>query len=68
MADWMNRTIAKAKAGDAEATLMTDYVYDQMVYLQKLTAEPFDETATLRRVVQSRSIRFGGCRIHLIRG
>ncbi|RPF20719.1 hypothetical protein [Myceligenerans xiligouense] len=51
---WVDDLVAKAKSGDQRAVRMAKHVYDELRYLKTLDEEPEDDTATLKRVRQSR--------------
>lgn len=51
---WVDDLVAKAKSGDQHAVRMAKHVYDELSYLKTLDEEPEDDTATLKRVRQSR--------------
>lgn len=53
----MDDIIARAKVGDARAILMAKYLSDELEYLRDLTAEPTEDTATLKSVRQSGKYR-----------
>lgn len=51
---WVDALVAKAKSGDPSALLMARYAYDELDYLRQLSAPPGEDTATLKRVRQSK--------------
>ncbi len=51
---WVDDLVAKAKAGDGPAVRMARHVYDEFTYLKELEEVPTEDTATLKRVRQSR--------------
>lgn len=53
MADWIRSKSALAKTGDENALRITTYLYAQLSHLKDLQAEPEEDTATLKKVVQS---------------
>lgn len=56
-ARWTATLIEKAKAGDPYSQRVAARVLDQLRYLQALPEAPIDESATLKRVRQSRKYR-----------
>lgn len=54
-ARWVDDLVARSKDGDAHAFTMSRHVLDELNYLKDLEAEPDEDTATLKRVRQSRS-------------
>ena len=51
---WVDDLVAKAKTGDDLAVRMAKHVLDELNYIKSLTSEPTEDTATLKRVRQSR--------------
>jgi len=54
-ARWVDDLVARAENGDANALTMSRHVLDELNYLKDLEAQPDEDTATLKRVRQSRS-------------
>ncbi|HZC52787.1 MAG TPA: hypothetical protein VE441_09855 [Mycobacterium sp.] len=52
---WLDRLIERANSGDAAAATQLDLVYAELEYLQELKEAPSEDTATLKRVRQSRT-------------
>jgi hypothetical protein len=52
---WLDRLIARADRGDPAAQTQLDLVYAELEYLQDLKESPSEDTATLKRVRQSRN-------------
>lgn len=52
---WADNLVAKAKTGDQHALRMAKHVLDELNYLKSLETAPEHETATLKRVRQSRN-------------
>jgi hypothetical protein len=53
-AHWVDDLVAKAKTGDQIAIQTAKYVVDEPNYIKALDAEPAEDTATLKKVRQSR--------------
>lgn len=53
-ARWVDDLVARAKAGDEQALTMARHAFDELTYLKNLDAEPTEDTATLKRVRQSK--------------
>ncbi len=51
---WVDDLVARAKSGDASALLMARYAYDELDYLRRLEEPPTEDSATLKRVRQSK--------------
>lgn len=54
---WVDDLVAKAKAGDERAIRMAKHVLDELNYIRELDGDPDGDTATLKRVRQSRKHR-----------
>lgn len=54
---WVDDLVAAAKAGDQHANQMAKHVLDELNYIKNLDGEPAEDTATLKRVRQSRKHR-----------
>ncbi len=54
---WVDGVVAKAKAGDDRALRIAKHVLDELNYIRNLESEPDEDTATLKRVRQSRTYR-----------
>lgn len=54
---WVDDLVAAAKAGDQRAVRMAKHVLDELNYIKNLDGEPGEDTATLKRVRQSRQHR-----------
>ncbi|MGL5825274.1 MAG: hypothetical protein ACRCYU_10730 [Nocardioides sp.] len=54
---WVDDLVVKAKDGDLFAVQMAKHVLDELNYIKALDAEPTEDTATLKRVRQSRKYR-----------
>ncbi len=54
---WVDDLVAKAKASDEHAIRMAKHVLDELNYIKDLDCEPDEDTATLKRVRQSRKYR-----------
>lgn len=52
---WLDRLVERADGGDAAAGTQLDLVYAELEYLQELKEAPGEDTATLKRVRQSRN-------------
>lgn len=53
-ARWVDDLVKKARSGDQFALQMSKHVLDELNYIQSLDTEPGEDTATLKRVRQSR--------------
>lgn len=53
-ARWATGLVERAKAGDLISTRMAKHVLDELNYLKALDEEPAEDTATLKRVRQSK--------------
>lgn len=54
---WVDDLVAKAKAGNERAIRMAKHVLDELNYIKALDQEPPEDTATLKRVRQSKKYR-----------
>lgn len=54
---WVDDLVANAKAGNERAIRMAKHVLDELNYIKALDGEPDEDTATLKRVRQSRTHR-----------
>jgi hypothetical protein len=54
---WVDDLVARAKAGDQRAVRVAKHVLDELNYIKNLDGEPVEDTATLKRVRQSRTHR-----------
>jgi hypothetical protein len=52
---WIDDLVTKAKNGNEHAVKMAKHVLDELNYIKALDAEPADDTATLKRVRQSKT-------------
>lgn len=52
---WADELVLKAKNGDELAFRMAKYVLDELNYIKNLNGEPEEDTATLKRVRQSKT-------------